>query len=122
MKQFTGGQPCASYGIPEDYCSLFSMQIRELDSNLSAILISYPAPGRLIEQKPGVPLLAPHFTAILFDPSSPAQFTCYVLGQSPTGGTTLRCVSGENSHGNCGEGCTPSVEAFVSLLKSVRKL
>jgi hypothetical protein len=122
LEAYVRATPAARPHIPKDFSSLFSVDVRQIDPALSIALISYPVPPeRPVELQPGKIILAPYFTAIAFGPSTPAKFRCFVLGQSPNGGTTLRSVSGENSHGNCGAGCRPELEEFVSLIVLVER-
>ena len=122
LQDYVRAMPAAAPQIPKDFSSMFAAQVRQIDPNLTIALISYPPPpSSLVELQPGKPILAPHFTAIAFNPSSPEKFHCFVLGQSPTGGTTLRSVSGENSHGNCGTGCKPSAEDFLTMVSLIER-
>ena len=117
LQDYVKAMPAALPHIPKDFNSLFSAEVRPVDANLSTVLITHPRPPKQpVELQPGKPILAPYFTAILFDPSSLAMKSYFVLGQNLTGGTTLRSVSGEGSHGNCGTGCNPQLEEFLSLL------
>jgi hypothetical protein len=122
LQDYVRTTPAARPHIPKDFSSLFSVEVRRIDASLSVVLISYPAPPKHpVELQPDKPILAPYFTGIAFNPSSSAKFRCFVLGQRPGGGTTLRSVSGENSHGNCGAGCSPDLEEFLSLIVLVER-
>lgn len=122
LEEYQEAMPAARAHIPTDFASMFSTEIRQVDANLGVALITHPRPPKHpVELQPGKPILAPYFAAILFDPSSLAKPVFYVLGQNPTGGTTLRSVSGENFHGNCGTGCKPDLEDFLSLVVLVQR-
>lgn len=122
LQEYVKAMPAALPHIPKDFSSLFSAEVRQIDANLSAALITHPRPpDHPVELQPGKPILAPYFTAILFNPSSLATKSYFVLGQNLTGGTTLRSVTGEGSHGNCGTGCSPQLEDFLSLLVLVER-
>jgi len=122
LQDYVKAMPAARPHIPSGFSSLFSLEVRQIDANLSAVLIRHPTPPQhLVELQPGKPILAPYFTAILFNPLSLEKPSCFVLGQNLTGGTTLRSVAGEGSHGNCGTGCSPNVEEFLSFVVIVER-
>jgi hypothetical protein len=122
LDEYVKAMPAARSHIPGDFASLFSVETRQVDAKLGALLITHPRPPQNpVELQPGKLILAPYFTAIVFDPTALIKPAIFVLGQNPTGGTTLRSVSGENSHGNCGTGCDANLEDFLSLVIVVQR-
>jgi hypothetical protein len=100
---------------------MFSTDVRPIDVDLTVVLITHPRPPNFpVELVPGKPILAPYFTAILFNPSSPTKPNCFVLGQTLKGTATLRSVEA-GSHGACMAGCSPQLEDFLSLVVLVQR-
>ena len=85
----------------------------------------YPAVDLLAALPDEVPsigpghVLAPYFSAVVIDRGSRTA-KCFVLGQSPDAGTTLRLVSPE-MNANLGPGCEPELEAFMKLLRKMTR-
>lgn len=74
-----------------------------------------------IKQGGKPPVLGPHFSAIVSLPETPKR-RCFILGQSPDDGTTLREVSfkdGGIRNANLGPGCPPEITQFLGLLRRV---
>jgi len=97
----------------------------ELDGAREYFVVGYPTPppftmdatdlSQLDPEK--MPVLAPHFSAILRHRQS-QEVTYYVLGQAPFGGTTLRSVLRNGDNCNLGPGPTPTLEDFLGCLRS----
>lgn len=60
--------------------------------------------------------LAPYFSAILISPMGDVSY--YILSQQPSGGTTLRTVSGGGVNANLGDGSEPELSAFLRSLEA----
>lgn len=60
-------------------------------------------------------VLAPYFSAVVLDRGS-GEPVCYVLGQSPDGGTILRELT-PTANMNRGPGCDPNVDEFLKLVR-----
>ena len=97
-----------------------------MSCNYYLILFPYPPPyvdlgqdqiDRLLSSGKRPPVLAPFFAAILDDRST-KQRSLYILGQSPTGGTTLRSVTADGCNNNHGTGPEPTITAFLERLKT----
>ena len=122
LEEYVKVRPASRSCIPAGFASMFSIEVRRVDANISVALITHPRPPKFpIEIQPGKPLLAPYFVAIVFDPSSVRKPVFFVLSQNLKGGSTLRSVSSENSHGTCAACCKPSLEDFLSLITLVQR-
>jgi len=89
-----------------------------LSPNQEYFVIEYPSPQPL-RLDTGMPVLAPYFSAVIVNETNgpPAYF---VLGQAPTGGTTLRTLE-DGVNANMGSGCEPTLDALLQLLRSIVK-
>jgi|ERR1022692_239153 hypothetical protein len=112
---------------PDEFASLFTMEVCEVDSKRGAIIITCPnPPENCIELGSGIPLLPPFFTAIVFNPSYPIsainKVEYLILGQSTVRGmATLRTVDENGNNMNYGESCTPTLANFVLHLSRPRR-
>jgi len=106
----------------------------ELTSDSQYLLIEYPLPPEHGEgpkmddllaafakgQKPSldvVPVLGPYFSAVIYC-SKTNEKHIYILGQSLSGGTTIRFIAPGGMNANCGPGPDPSAAAFLEAVKS----
>lgn len=95
-----------------------SLHVTELTDNKRAIIIQYPTPpSARFELQPGIPLLPPYFSAVVFQRDTRKVESYYVLGQGVDSGTTFRRVT-PDMNGNLGRGCAPELSAFVEWLAS----
>ena len=100
------------------------MHIGQLDASRRYYIVEYPPappfdPASLTPERltaAGPPVLAPHFSAVIRNVTS-GEIGCYVLGQSPGGGTTFRSVSAGGINSNCGPGPEPKLESWLQHLK-----
>ncbi|MEJ0090390.1 MAG: hypothetical protein WDM80_11685 [Limisphaerales bacterium] len=112
---------------PEEFASLFTMEVCEVDSARIALIITCPNPsGNRIELGPNIPLLSPFFTAIVFNTTQPIsvlnKVEYLILGQSPEEGmATLRTVDANGNNSNYGESCSPTLANFVLLISRPRR-
>jgi len=111
---------CTSSGcLPKRQDALaFRTHMGRLSPDQEYLIIEYPSPPPL-RLDTGMPILAPYFSAVIVNEINgpPAYF---VLGQAPTGGTTLRTVEG-GVNANMGSGSEPTLDAFLQLLRSIVK-
>lgn len=110
-----------------EFATAFKTHEGRLHSGCDYYVLQFPpAPspaqmphGNLIEimtkSPEKMPVLAPHFAAIVEDRSS-GRNAYYVLGQSPSGGTTFRTVTADGANANLGPGPEPTMAAFVQHL------
>ena len=108
------------YKPHRDLHSKCSVHVTDLNEEKQAIILQYPTPPATpFEIKPGIPILAPYFSAVVFERIAVGSASYFVLGQRPNGGTTFRRVIGD-MNGNLGPGCSPDLSSFASLLRSVK--
>lgn len=99
-----------------DFRSGCALHVTDISENKRAIVIQYPTPPTAqFELKPGIPLLPPYFSAIVFRRDTPSAVSYFVLGQAPDTGTTFRSVT-QDLNANLGAGCAPELSVFVALL------
>ncbi len=95
---------------------MFSAHSGALYAGLDYHIIQYPTPPPFNLSDPDL-VLAPHFSAILHS-TNDNQVRYFILGQSPTGGTTLRSVTTDGLNANLGPGPDPQIDAFINALKA----
>lgn len=111
----------------------FEAEAGHLRSDVDYYLIRFPTPPMFVNipiedlmetTSPGSPriwkrpppTLGPYFVAVLHDRGT-GERHLYILSQAPDNSTTLRCVTADGANCNCGAGPTPSIEAFLELLR-----
>ncbi len=107
-----------------EVASQFQMHIGDLDADTFYFVLQYPALPPYDPDKSGS-TLAPYFSAILHftEPNlNTSQVRYHTLGQSPSGGTTLRQVFPDGANGNMGKGPRPELPLFLDALRQVRSL
>ena len=112
---------CGGMGRKPDpeVASKFQMHIGDLDADTSYFVLEYPTLPPYDPDTPGS-TLAPYFSAILHftDPNSKTSRVRYhTLGQSPSGGTTLRQVFPDGANANMGKGPRPELLLFLEALR-----
>lgn len=80
-------------------------------------LIQYPALTQQGSSLGQFSSIRPFFAVVLNRPSSGERWL-YILGQSPSSGTTLRCVTADGANCNCGPGPESSARAFLEAVQS----
>lgn len=106
----------------------FKTQTGRFSESVDYYLVSYPCPPAQEARSdtyelPSTPWeqriwLGPHFSAALHNRKT-GEKHLYILGQAPTEGTTLRCVTANGANCNCGPGPEPSIGSFLGRLKEV---
>lgn len=110
-----------------EQAAAFKMQDGQLTSSCDYYLVQFPSPPpfagidfdnleSVLSSGGRPPVLAPFFAAVL-DNRASGHRRFYVLGQSPTGGTTFRSVTADGSNCNHGPGPEPTSFAFLERLK-----
>jgi hypothetical protein len=100
----------------------FKTQEAPLSPTCDCYLVEFPTPppvSRLSEAEfraviaagRKAPLLAPYFAAAVHDRVSGRRYY-FVLGQSPSGGTTFRTVTADGTNCNLGPGPEPDLASF----------
>jgi len=101
----------------------FRAHYRALDDRRDCYVMQFPEPPPFvlpttdIEElmKIKMPVLAPYFSAVVRDRQT-KSVRYYVLGQAPTGGTTLRSVGADQTNYNLGPGPNPTLEEFLAAI------
>jgi hypothetical protein len=97
----------------------------ELTEGVEYFVLEYPTPppADLSRAAPeGLPVLAPHFSAVLRERATGAG-NYFILGQAPfrigpsDSGTTLRTVLREGANCNLGPGPEPQLDAFLAAVR-----
>ena len=111
---------CMSSGcIPKrEDAAAFRTHMGRLSPNQAYFIIEYPSPPPP-RFDTAVPVLAPYFSAAIVNETN-GQPAYFVLGQAPSGGTTLRTVE-DGVNANMGPGSEPTLDAFLQLLRSIVK-
>jgi hypothetical protein len=143
MDLWNGSIPFPYYfaikGASDQLKRLSSEQLQEfkyyqgdLKADLKYYLIEFPAPppqtgeptlekvavqlaqGKKLSPE-SVPVLGPYF-AVACHNAQTSEVHFYILGQSPSGGTTLRIALEGGAHANCGPGPEPAPNTFLQAV------
>ena len=115
---------CRMRGVKavDEESNQLSFELHDFSDTHTAHILKYPVPPSF-EFDPGQmmagngPVLAPYYSALITDQSR-SQLQYFVLGQSPSGGTTLRSVDENGINSNLGPGPdVPSCENFLGLIR-----
>jgi hypothetical protein len=117
---------CNTFKFPstQEAAVLFRVHQGQLDEARDYFVLEYPTPPPINMSDTDLarlspehrPVLAPYFSIVVRHRQT-AAVSYYALGQSPTGGTTLRSVALDGTNSNHGPGPEPTLDAFLVVLR-----